>query len=90
MKKKKKGPAKKRVGGFDRSKLNAAFMGNAREKKDETQGWSFDFNNQNAGMGGDGKVDDPDEDAIMKQVMAESLKDSKTSEDKPSDSGSVN
>ena len=45
MKKKKKGPAKKRVGGFDRSKLNPMFMANAREKKDDTQGWSFDFNN---------------------------------------------
>ena len=42
-------------------------------------------------MGGEGKVDEPDEDAIMKQVMAESLKDSKpqdtvtTNQDKKAD-----
>lgn len=68
MKKKKKSKVGKRAGGFDRSRLNPMFMANAKTKKDDTQGWAFDFDNPEAG--------NTEDDAIMKQVMAESLKDS--------------
>ena len=40
--KKKKLAAKPR---FDRSKLNTAFMNNAKSGKDEVQGWALDFEN---------------------------------------------
>ena len=31
---------------FDRSKLNNAFMSNAKSAKDDTQGWALDFSNE--------------------------------------------
>jgi ferritin len=31
---------------FDRSKLNAAFMNNAKDSKDEVKGWALDFENE--------------------------------------------
>ena len=31
---------------FDRSKLNTAFMNNAKSTKDDTQGWALDFSNE--------------------------------------------
>lgn len=34
-----------RKGGFDRSKLSANFMANAKKGKDDVQGWAFDFDN---------------------------------------------
>jgi len=40
---------KKRVGGFDRSKLNANFMANSKKAKDQVAGWAFDFDNPDAG-----------------------------------------
>ena len=45
---------KKRVGGFDRSKLNPNFMGNAKTAKDKVAGWAFDFDNPDAGIAGSG------------------------------------
>jgi len=44
-----KAAAKKRKGGFDRSKLNANFMGNTKKAKDGAAGWAFDFSNPDAG-----------------------------------------
>ena len=72
--KKKKGG---RVGGFDRSKLNAAFMSNAKTGKDNVSGWAFDFDNPDSGAA----VGMPDsaligDDNDIKRVMAESLKES--------------
>lgn len=32
---------------FDRTKLNAGFMNNAKASKDEVQGWALDFENPN-------------------------------------------
>ena len=43
--KKKPGMVPKK-GGFDRSKLNNAFMANAKKAKDETNGWALDFDNE--------------------------------------------
>ena len=43
--------AKKRVGGFDRSKLNSNFMANSKTAKDKVAGWAFDFDNPDAGAG---------------------------------------
>ena len=45
--KKKKGGV--RPGGFDRSKLNPAFMSNAKTGKDKVSGWAFDFDNPDSG-----------------------------------------
>ena len=45
MKKGVKGKAKARPGGFDRSKLKANFMANAKSSKDNVSGWAFDFDN---------------------------------------------
>ena len=42
---KKKPGMSKRPGGFDRSKLNNAFMANAKKAKDESNGWALDFEN---------------------------------------------
>ena len=46
--------AKARVGGFDRSKLNANFMANTKTAKDKVAGWAFDFDNPDSGKGGSG------------------------------------
>ena len=75
--KKKATAAKKRVGGFDRSKLNANFMANTKSAKDNVSGWAFDFDNPDAGN----SVGMPDsalvgDDADMQRVLAESLADS--------------
>ena len=45
---------KARVGGFDRSKLNANFMANTKTAKDKVAGWAFDFDNPDSGTGGSG------------------------------------
>ena len=74
-----KAAGKRRVGGFDRSKLNPNFATHAKKGKDTAAGWAFDFDNPDAGqVGGASKGDD---DAIMQQVMADSLKESKPAED---------
>ena len=68
---------KKRVGGFDRSKLNANFMGNQKTSKDKVNGWAFDFDNPDAGsatgMPDSAMVGD---DADMQRVLAQSLAES--------------
>lgn len=46
---KSQGKKKKRVGGFDRSKLNTNFMANSKTGKDKVSGWAFDFDNPDAG-----------------------------------------
>ena len=71
--------AKARVGGFDRSKLNANFMANTKTAKDKVAGWAFDFDNPDSGAA----VGMPDSALIgdnndIKRVMAESLKESQT------------
>ena len=43
---------KKRVGGFDRSKLNPNFMANSKKAQDGGSGWAFDFANPDAGNTG--------------------------------------
>lgn len=43
--KSKKTTATKQRPGFDRSKLNTAFMSNAKKAKDEVSGWALDFDN---------------------------------------------
>jgi hypothetical protein len=68
---KQKTKAKKRVGGFDRSTINSNFFNNAKSNKDAVQGWAFDFDNPDAGTGSM----KAEEDAIIKQVISESLKD---------------
>ena len=47
-KKKKMGPTANKPARpkFDRSKLNNAFMNNAKQSKDEVQGWALDFDNE--------------------------------------------
>ena len=35
---------------FDRSKLSAGFMNNAKAAKDEVQGWALDFENESQNM----------------------------------------
>lgn len=79
---KKKG---KKRGGFDRSKVNTNFFGNSKANKDNVAGWAFDFDNPDAGQVGSGNKGD--DDAIMQQVMADSLKDGQpnNSDDKPKD-----
>ena len=69
---------KKRVGGFDRSKLNPNFMGNQKTSKDKVNGWAFDFDNPDSGsikmgMPDSGMVGD---DADMQRVLAQSLAES--------------
>ena len=61
---------KKRAGGFDRSKLNPMFMANAKQAKDNVQGWAFDFSNPDAGDAA------ANEESMMQKAMEESLKDS--------------
>ena len=73
-----KAAGKKRKGGFDRSKLNANFMANSKTAKDKVQGWAFDFDNPDAGQAVDQNL--VGDDAVMQQVMAESLKHSQGSE----------
>jgi len=66
------GKKKKRVGGFDRSKLNTNFMANSKTGKDKVSGWAFDFDNPDAGQAGDTVMvggDDPQ----MQRALAESL-----------------
>ena len=70
------GKKKKRVGGFDRSKLNANFMGNQKTAKDKVNGWAFDFDNPDAGSTTSGLPVDSamvGDDADMQRVLVESL-----------------
>ena len=69
---------KKRVGGFDRSKLNPNFMGNAKTAKDNVSGWAFDFDNPDAGTATNGMPDSAmvGDDSDMQRVIAESLAES--------------
>ena len=62
---KKKKTAATRPGGFDRAKLNSNFMANSKSAKDNVQGWAFDFDNPDAGMGGEGGANTADDDAVM-------------------------
>jgi len=66
------GKKKKRVGGFDRAKLNPNFMGNAKTAKDKVSGWAFDFDNPDAGMAGNGMPDSAmvGDDADVQRVIA--------------------
>ena len=69
---------KKRVGGFDRSKLNPNFMGNQKTSKDKVNGWAFDFDNPDSGSAQMGMPDSAmiGDDSDMQRVLAESLAES--------------
>lgn len=69
-----KASKKKRVGGFDRSKLNANFMANQKSAKDVSQGWAFDFSNPDAGTTtSDQQPMNEEEDALIQIAKQASL-----------------